>query len=43
MPLHYAFGTAIGVVGLAFIVLEFVDKFDLPPYVLIKNTSQELI
>lgn len=31
MPLHYAFGTAVGVVGLAFIVLEFVDKFDLPP------------
>ncbi|KAG9007067.1 hypothetical protein FRB90_009572 [Tulasnella sp. 427] len=30
-PFLYAFGTAVGVVGLAYIVLEFVNKFDLPP------------
>ncbi|KAG9020827.1 hypothetical protein FS837_007859 [Tulasnella sp. UAMH 9824] len=30
-PLLYSFATAVGVVGLAYVVLEFVNKFDLPP------------
>ncbi|KAG8918066.1 hypothetical protein FRC01_002058 [Tulasnella sp. 417] len=30
-PLRYAFAAAVGVVGLAYVVLEFVNKFDLPP------------
>ncbi|KIO28442.1 hypothetical protein M407DRAFT_242991 [Tulasnella calospora MUT 4182] len=30
-PLRYAFATVVGVVGLAYVVLEFVNKFDLPP------------
>ncbi|KAG8943052.1 hypothetical protein FRC00_011415, partial [Tulasnella sp. 408] len=30
-PLLYSFAIAVGLVGLAYIVLEFVNKFDLPP------------